>query len=784
MGLVCCKEPSHVMERNRNPIPEMYPRKPEPGVPKPERAGNVDSPVKFKNQDFAQLRYQCLNHGVLFQDETFPANLSSIGPLPFLENPYIIEWRRPTEILSYQSPLLIVDSVSRFDILQGPIGDCWVLAALGSLTLQPRFLENVIPRDQGFRHDYAGIFHFRFWYLGDWLDVVIDDRLPFINGEYLSVHPRSRNEFWPPLLEKAYAKLHGSYRKLHMGYISEALVDFTGGVQISLDLARPSSYLYEVVKAAAKSGCLMGCVTPPVRGYSYTFSIQKNDVNEKNGIVQGHAYTVVETAEVPYMGMTERLIRLWNPYGHKEWIGAWSDRSMEWDRVPKQYKKYLYEDKDNGEFWMSYEDFQEHFLLLHVCNNVPTFLDFGAQRSNMWSVQTHVDRWVQGLSPEGAFSRNPRYLIQVQEPDMKNSNVVVSLTQKLVNDTRSPQPPGIRFVILKPLAVADKVLPKCERTLEVSSAIRRGAWTRKVEESLQHTEMSSRTQEDRTTIYDKGFIKQRDVTKIFQLSPGNYIIIPEISQGGQESEFILRIFLKNQNNYRAPNTELSPVVTEGEFALEVEQDSSKEQNVVKDKDMMAVFGQSYLGLENWGISEAKETTVVPKWNQDNSYENIFLRYANQASYLDASQLQGILNEIVQKDLMASRGSGDGFSFDSCRSLLALMDANGNGRLTLQEFEKLRRNLYKYKDIFEREDENNSGFLYISNLRKVIEQEGLFTDDTSLQLMTVRYGDSLMRINFPDFVCCMVRLETMAKAFRNLSADGRGIYFTEDQASGA
>lgn len=42
-----------------------------------------------------------------------------------------------------------------------PRGDCWMLAALGSLTMQKRFLENVLPKDQGFQSDYAGIFHFR-----------------------------------------------------------------------------------------------------------------------------------------------------------------------------------------------------------------------------------------------------------------------------------------------------------------------------------------------------------------------------------------------------------------------------------------------------------------------------------------------------------------------------------------------------------------------------------------------------------------------------------------------
>ena len=96
---------------------------------------------------------------------------------------------RPHEICQQQGeelkPEMFVGEINRFDVNQGEIGDCWFVSPLSLLAENKHFISQVIPSGQSFHKSYQGIFKFRFYRLGEWVEIVIDDRLP---TRYMSLH--------------------------------------------------------------------------------------------------------------------------------------------------------------------------------------------------------------------------------------------------------------------------------------------------------------------------------------------------------------------------------------------------------------------------------------------------------------------------------------------------------------------------------------------------------------------------------------------------------------------
>uniref|UniRef100_A0A4W5LUQ2 Uncharacterized protein n=1 Tax=Hucho hucho TaxID=62062 RepID=A0A4W5LUQ2_9TELE len=493
--------------------------------------------LKFLNQDYEALKQECLESGCLFEDPCFPTEPPSLGfkeLAPHSSKTQGVEWMRPTELSD--NPLFISGGATRTDICQGALGDCWLLAAIASLTLNEKLLHRVVPHGQTFQDNYAGIFHFQFWQFGEWVDVVIDDQLPVKDGELMFVHSAEGNEFWSALIEKAYAKLSGSYEALSGGSTTEGFEDFTGGVAEFYELRKAPKDLYRIIGKALERGSLLGC------SIDITSAFDMEAVTFKK-LVKGHAYSVTGLKQVDFRGRMERLIRIRNPWGQVEWTGAWSDNSSEWDAIDPTEREDMNCHMEDGEFWMSFQEFLRQFSRLEICNLTADALSDDSQ--SFWNTIKFDGGWRKGSTAGGCrnhantFWINPQYKITLLEEDddpedeEEACTFLVALMQK---DRRRYRRQGqdmhtIGFAIYE--VRGQSVHLKKDFFLKHSSCAR-----------------------------SETFINLREVSARLRLPPGEYLVVPSTFEPGKEADFVLRVFTEKQSETQ---TILNRVVTKRKY---------------------------------------------------------------------------------------------------------------------------------------------------------------------------------------------------------------------------
>ncbi|XP_021038125.1 calpain-3 isoform X5 [Mus caroli] len=699
--------------------------------------GTVSHPLKFEGQDFVVLKQRCLAQKCLFEDRVFPAGVQALGSHELSQKAKMkaITWKRPKEIC--ENPRFIIGGANRTDICQGDLGDCWFLAAIACLTLNERLLFRVIPHDQSFTENYAGIFHFQFWRYGDWVDVVIDDCLPTYNNQLVFTKSNHRNEFWSALLEKAYAKLHGSYEALKGGNTTEAMEDFTGGVTEFFEIKDAPSDMYKIMRKAIERGSLMGCSIDTIVPVQY-------ETRMACGLVKGHAYSVTGLEEALFKGEKVKLVRLRNPWGQVEWNGSWSDGWKDWSFVDKDEKARLqHQVTEDGEFWMSYDDFVYHFTKLEICNLTADALE--SDKLQTWTVSVNEGRWVRGCSAGGCrnfpdtFWTNPQYRLKLleEDDDPEDSEVICSFLVALMQkNRRKDRKLGANlFTIGFAIYEVPKEMHGNKQHLQKDFFLYNASKAR-----------------------SKTYINMREVSQRFRLPPSEYVIVPSTYEPHQEGEFILRVFSEKRN-----------LSEEAENTISVDRPVPRPGHTDQESD------------------------------EQQQFRNIFRQIAGDDMEICADELKNVLNTVVNKRERPTPDVGDGqgpqlsesssspfsippdkdlktqgFTLESCRSMIALMDTDGSGRLNLQEFHHLWKKIKAWQKIFKHYDTDHSGTINSYEMRNAVNDAGFHLNSQLYDIITMRYADKHMNIDFDSFICCFVRLEGMFRAFNAFDKDGDGI----------
>ncbi|XP_042338060.1 calpain-2 catalytic subunit-like, partial [Plectropomus leopardus] len=208
------------------------------------------------------------------------------------------------------------------------------------------------------------------------------------------------------------------------------------------------------------------------------------------------------------------------------------------------------------------------------------------------------------------------------------------------------------------------------------------------------------------------FINLREVCERFKLPPGEYAIIPSTFEPHRKGSFILRIFTEK-------HAHSSPM----------------------EEDLDADVPEPDIGQED----------------VDPHFKRLFVHISGNDSEISAFELQQILDKVVAQ---RSDVKTDGFSLQTCRNIISLLDMDGSSKLGLLEFHCLWMKIQKYLEIFKSHDSDSSGTMSSHEMRAALAEAGFQLNSAIIQEIVSQYADTNYAIDFDCFIGCLIRLELL------------------------
>jgi len=320
-----------------------------------------------------------------FNDELFPPNFDSLfsskKDIVNYENPVIpkflkdkkklllsqfalsqkdgrYSWAKLSEVKDTSKLNVLRDSKSlKDDVIQGELGDCYFLSTLYSLAENPQNIKKMIKNGKATDDSFeANIFIH-----GEPVTVVVDDSFPVANASkiaFAGINENSGN-IWPLILEKAWAKCNKSYEDIIPGNSADAFQFLTPAPYDTYYHTQDiGATLFKTIQDANKENYIILADITETKNTNL-------DTLSKLGLITNHAYSVIGTAVLKKPNGNEiQLLKMKNMWGTNEWIGDWSDQSLKWTQ---EFKKAVgLQNKEDGVFWMSYDDYLQFYTTTHI----------------------------------------------------------------------------------------------------------------------------------------------------------------------------------------------------------------------------------------------------------------------------------------------------------------------------------------------------------------------------------------------------------------------------------
>mmetsp|Transcript_46622 Transcript_46622/g.101291 ORF Transcript_46622/g.101291 Transcript_46622/m.101291 type:complete len:588 (+) Transcript_46622:28-1791(+) len=236
-------------------------------------------------------------------------------------------------------------------ILQGRLSNMYLIEAMHACATRPELLTFLFT-------DYApdlGLYVLRFFKNGCWVTEYVDDYIPVDGfGEpWCCQSTQFPNVVWPCVVEKAYAKLHGSWESIGFGGdVEDALTDLTGGVcgrfsTKETPVDRLFAYLYYWQTEAI-----------------FVARVDETACREQLVNLPGHASYAINR------------LRIWNEYMFVQVLSSAAAPACLTSRVPQQLMASVAEDSSSGYFWLCMEDFAALFSAVIECRLVNSDCEF------------------------------------------------------------------------------------------------------------------------------------------------------------------------------------------------------------------------------------------------------------------------------------------------------------------------------------------------------------------------------------------------------------------------